>query len=444
MTRTARRAALAAALLAAGCAGGRYALPLEPGRDPAGELARLDAHLEVLSPTDTDLPLLRLERASLLMQLSRYAEAARTLRAADEHLEMLDFTVNSAEVGDYLFSGASGFYRGAPHEKILASTLATWCWLLAGDLEKARVEARRTLSHQDYWIDAERKTAYQNALARLASGLAFEAEGRWNDAYIDYKKAYEIARLPFLEDSLLRLAARLGHSDLARWRKAFGRAPAPIDPGAGEVVLLAALGRAPAKTVERVEIPVSIVRAFHPEVGPHLAGWRLAKFPAVAPRPSAFHDAAAILPDGRRVPAAVVMDVEAQVLARFREERPEMLAKLFSRLAVRVGTVGLAVVTTHKEIRKHTEQGALGDFLRKNAAWVAGALTNAILDAVDKPDLRCWRHLPRVYRAARFALPAGERRITVEAFGPGGRRVIERTVTVEAGKILFLYVAVPE
>lgn len=438
--------ALAAGLLSAGCAGGaRFRLPVDPGRDPAGELALLDAHIGGLPPGNSNLPLLRLERASLLMQMARYAEAAETLRAADDQLEVLDFTTNGAEVGDYLFTGSSGFYRGAPHEKILASTLATWCWLLAGDRDKARIEARRALSHQDYWIDAQRKESYRNALARLASGLAFEEDGKWNDAYIDYKSAFETGKgISFLEDSLLRLAKRLGHSDQARWRKSFGREAAPADPAAGEVVILAALGRAPAKTVEQVEIPGWVLATFHPEVSPYLGGWRLAKYPGVQPRPSAFDRAEAVLADGRRIPAVLAMDVEEQVLARYREERPEMLAKLFSRLVVRVGTVGLVTATAYKETQKRAEEGPLGGFLKQNAAALAAAITNAVLDAVDTPDLRCWRHLPKAYHAARFPMPAGEHRLAIEVSGSGGKRSMERTVTVEPGKIRYVCVVVPE
>lgn len=439
-------AAFGCCLLVAGCVGAaRFSLPADPGKDPAGELALLDAHIGKLAPDHSDLPLLRLERASLLMQMARYAEAAETLRSADDQLEVLDFTVNRAEVGDYLFTGASGFYRGSPHEKILASTLATWCWLLAGDRDKARIEGRRALSHQDYWIDARRKEAYRNALARLASGLAFEEDGKWNDAYIDYKSAFEIGEgIPFLQDPLLRLAGRLGHSDLAKWRRRFGREAVPADPAAGEVVVLAALGRAPVKTVEEVELPGWFLQNLHPEVGPHLGGWRLAKYPGLQPRASAFDRAEAVLPDGRRIPAVLAMDVEGQVLARYREERPEMLAKLFSRLVVRAGTVGLVTVTAYKEARKRTEEGPLGNFLRQNAALVAGTITNAILDAIDTPDLRCWRHLPKAYLAARFPLPSGEHRLVIEVSGAGGRRSMERAVAVEAGKIRYVYVAVPE
>ena len=150
-------------------------------------------------------------------------------------------------------------YRGEGFERVLVHHYQALNYLAEGDKQGALVEVRRanleqTIAlerHERELVKAEKeaekkkiksnsgqyghyfssmdqigaqvKSSFQNAYTFYLSGLIYEANGDYNDAYIDYKKALEIfPQNHFVQFDLLRLAKQLGmQEDLRYFQRKF-------------------------------------------------------------------------------------------------------------------------------------------------------------------------------------------------------------------------------
>src|SRR3569623_772292 len=139
-----------------------------------------------------------------------------------------------------------------------AASNAALNYLALGQLQEARVEA---LQIDTALGQIDKKEPVPAGFAYYLSGLVYEALGEWDDAMIDYRKAYEAYRaypdayhvpLPTsLKEDLVRVAARQGFDDeLARYREEFGLADDAArarSSGKGEVIVVLQTGLAPVK-----------------------------------------------------------------------------------------------------------------------------------------------------------------------------------------------------
>src|SRR4030095_6148192 len=117
---------------------------------PAAAVGQLNGLLsvktaeEVPSSMKGDTALYLLDRPTVLQQIDRYKLSSRDFQIADKQVELLDFSRKAIDqVGRYLFSDDVGPYRAPSYEKLLINTLNMINYLVRGDLQGARVEARR-------------------------------------------------------------------------------------------------------------------------------------------------------------------------------------------------------------------------------------------------------------------------------------------------------------
>ena len=157
-------AALSAGLVLSACAGHagrtveiRSALDaMQPRRALQAVNEELDVKNAEEVPRDLkgDQPILLLDRAMVLMQLDRYQLASRDFQVADKSVEFLDFSRNAVDdLGKYLFSDASGPYKAPAYEKLFINTMNMLSYLARGDLQGARIEARRLAVMQKFIRD---------------------------------------------------------------------------------------------------------------------------------------------------------------------------------------------------------------------------------------------------------------------------------------------------
>jgi len=218
---------VALVLVLAGCRSGDYNTVMAPVTQDYytgnTEGALLRATELVVDASDEDKPLFLMERGIINQRLRDFEASQKDLIAADEQLEVLDFTSDtSGTLLEYTTSADLTLYRGQPHEKILINTLNMINFLSEGQLTGARIEARRAGEMYDYQTEVEERYNYKNGLTMLLYGLTFEASGRPNDAYVAYRKAYELTNAPFLKSKLLHIARDINHSDASRWASEFG------------------------------------------------------------------------------------------------------------------------------------------------------------------------------------------------------------------------------
>jgi hypothetical protein len=140
-------------------------------------------------------------------------------------------------------------YKGDDFEKVLINAMLALNYLGEKKYDDALVECRK-LNDKLYKFRYEGKKNYdQNPFAFYLSALIWESERNWDNAYIDFKKTFELdPGIPYLKEDLIRagLAAHRG-DDVAKWKKEFGAITPANLKELGEVVLVYQQGWGPVK-----------------------------------------------------------------------------------------------------------------------------------------------------------------------------------------------------
>jgi hypothetical protein len=465
MPRTARYrpSQLVAAAIAAGCAAGcaGYAGDVQEIRssllagDAARALTHSDAALEVDEPdqypTDVggDTALLVLERASIKQALGQNESSALDFRVADKNLEVLDLKHDTAgNIGKWLFSDSVTVYKAPPHEKLLLNALNMLNYLSMGDLESARVEARRFTIVQKYLEDT-----YSQAEARLGfgdylAGFTYEMSGRYEQALYHYDRALEAGFDAALEERIRALAAcdpfrteRIEALLAAGDPNATPTCEAPV-PNRGTVLVVASNGLAPYKRAIRIPIGAALVVAGSVMYGPSLgmsdankANELAAKglltwinFPDLTRSRPQFDSLGAAI-DGRPVELSAAEDVTRLVTASWNAIKGALMAAAIVRMITR------AVAA------EATQQGAKAGGAAGGLALLAGLAVEGAMFAADTPDTRSWVTLPSEIFVARVEVPRGRHEVAVAFEGAAGRLVTKKVVDVPPAGFAIVSVA---
>ena len=157
----------------------------------------------------------------------KYAESNSWFEQAAQRMEALDVISVSGTAAEWVLTEQLQPYRGEDFERVLAHYYMALNYVMLGQLQEALVECRRinTLL-QDFNQRYEQKNVYKtDAFALYLSGLIYDAMGELNDAFVDYRNAYETyigdytayygTSAPHdLRENLLRSASALGFADL--------------------------------------------------------------------------------------------------------------------------------------------------------------------------------------------------------------------------------------
>ncbi len=312
-------------------------------------------------------------------------------------------------------------YAGEGYERVFVHQFQAMNYLMSGNLEAAMVEVRRANQEQQYELerfedevaDAEEnareqmgendgfmdsfaslqaaagqvKNSFQNAYTFYVSGVLFEATGKPNNAYIDYKKALEI--FPdniYVQRDALRLAKSLGmREDYARFKKEFTDTSSPLQANEGEIVLMFEHGFAPVKTSVDVSLIIN-------------NGVRSIAFPTYVEQWQAPPLLNVSIADGALMGKAIgetspIVSVQALAAKALVERLPGMMVRQVLRIVAK---------------GKAAEQGGqvLGDF---------GALAINVLNMVtEQADRRSWLTLPHDAQILRSSLPEGQYQLQLQ------------------------------
>lgn len=395
---------------------------------PRAALERLNEELEVDSERDLpqktggDTALLLLDRAMILQQLEEYQLSSRDLQVADKQVEVLDLSRNAAhDVGKYLFSDDVGPYKAPAYEKLLVNTMNMLNYLARGELNGARIEARRLAVMQRYLADSDSKAASLMGPGSYLAGFAFEKSGRTDEALRYYDEALAYGTYASLGEPVSRLLARSGFGS-PRLRAAAARSPAsPGDEGDAELLVLVNYGRVPAKIAKRIPIGLALTYASG-ALSPHevsranyLAGQGLVtwvNFPELGPPDQAYR-APRFMLDGRQAGLEPAVAIDREAIQAWEQARGTVVAGAITRL--------LARVVAGEAVRRTTDDGVLGALLSLG--------TQAALTAADTPDTRSWSTLPARVAIARVRVKPGTHTLDLLAQGVRKRKQIK----VDAG-----------
>ena len=380
---------------------------------------------------------------NLKVSLEDYAQVkdAIVLQEQKAVINLSDIAANSLS---FITNENAIPYIGEPYEHIFLYHFQAMNYLFDNDLQGALVEVRRANEEQTLAlrrhskeldkledekpqrtaqtayqkraffnaykpldsISGRVKNSFQNAYTFYASGVMWEIEGKYNDAYIDYKKALEIfPNNPYLRADVVRLANRLGmREDLARFKTQFKIKKAPLVDNGGELIVFFEQGFAPVKKEIKISIPSR--RGIH-SVAFSTYQNRWQPTPALALKDASNNQ---IL--GTTSPIVYVQALATKALT-------ENLPGLFIRQVLRI----VAKKEAAKEIGKQH-----GD-----TAQIASILFNVV---TERADLRSWLTLPNNAQIFRRTLTAGKRNIRLSS-GTASKHI---PIQIIAGKKTILRV----
>ncbi|MBU6375417.1 MAG: hypothetical protein KGQ59_05435 [Bdellovibrionales bacterium] len=358
------------------------------------------------SPGANDELLYLLDAGLSLHQAGKFEESNAFFVLAEKHVGLNDFTSLSEQAGTLVTSENTKVYRGEDFEKVLIHVYKAMNYSLLGNFEGALVEARLVNRRLEQLKREGEKPYKQNGFARYLSAILYEAEGELNDAYLDYKKTYELEpSFRSVGIDLWRVAAALGfREDLPRWKKAFDLTESEMSresnrvltrrTGLGEIIVIYQNGISPMKTPDP-DFP---------------------SLPRFVARSNPVREAEVEIDGEIKGRTLQLYDIEATAISNLDEKKLAMAAK---RIAGRVVKAAVA-----EGVRRASKNEALGLF------------AELFLVISDQADTRSWNLLPRDLQIFRFSAEPGEHLVRIRPVG--GPELEEKTVKVEAGKKSFL------
>ncbi|HEY4106867.1 MAG TPA: hypothetical protein VGM44_23360 [Polyangiaceae bacterium] len=405
--------------------------------DPRGALKALNEVLDV--PTAKDLPaktggdnaVFLLDRAMVLQELNQYALSSRDLEVSDKQIEILDLSNTAvADIGRYVFSDSAGPYKAPAYEKLMINTINMMNYLTRGDLNGARVEARRLAVMQKYMRDHGDKARSLLGPGSYLAGFVFEKSGKPEDALRYYDEALEYGQYPSLAAPIRRLTQESDYSSprikelLAQNPAAPGDAP---KDGDGELLVIVNFGRVPAKYAKRIPIGLALTYAsgaispYDQERANKLALQGLVtwvNYPELG-RPRGTWTEPSFMLDNQWQPMEGMVAVDLEAERAWDDGRGALVASAITRTISRIlaGEATKAVVGGGD----NSSRGIIGELLSLGV--------QATLTATDTPDTRNWATLPARIAFGRARVSPGTHVVNLNAAG-GHKR---QTVTVEPG-----------
>lgn len=422
-------------LLLAGCAGFSDSTKTARSALDAGNATKalelynkqlkVDSAEQLPDKVEGDNTLLLLERSMVLQQLEKYKLSSRDLEVADKQVEVLDFSRSTVDdIGKYMFSDATGPYKAPFYEKLLINTENMINYLEAGDLNGARVEARRLTVMQSFISDHQGEGEALIGPGSYLAGFIFEKSGNAEEALRYYDEALQFESFQSLAPVVVRLAAQTSYRT-PRIQKVLDAAgpsapAADASDGSGELLVLVNHGRVPAKEAKRIPVGLALTYAsglISPSnaaranelAAQGLVTW--VNYPVLGkerkPAPPK------LTVDGQQQPLELGLAVDSEAVKAWDGARGTLVASAITRMITRVVAGQVA--------RKAGGGGLLGALLSIG--------TQATLTATDVPDTRSWETLPARIDIARLSLPAGKHDVLVLA-GQGDRH---RSIQLEPG-----------
>ncbi len=487
-SRSALGAWVVALSLAVGCA--TYSERTDAARDAlqrgdvSGGVDQLNKFLKVRRSSELpdkwkkDFELVVLERATMLQAQGEYETSARDFEVADKQLELLDISRDGAgKLGKYIYSDSATKFKASPTEKLSINAMNLCNYLVRGDLQGARVEAKRFTVIRNYMRDYDPEHEH-NAFGSYLAGFVYEQLGQADEALRYYDEALQEREFASLRGPIAALSQRGSYrgerirsylpqdvaptptqaptpAPAAAPPPAEAPAPAPAadappvqrpgtaTPGfasigsqpawpafapaktTGELLVVAKTGRVPYKVPKRIPIGLAIGLA-----GAYVTGdttlleygmFKVVTYPELVAHDTVF-DAAALTIDGHALDMDLATDVTSEIVGEYEDMKPKIIGAALTRMIARAAAAeaGRAAGSQSKEA------GGLIGFLA--AAAIEGTMV-----ALDKPDTRSWTTLPARAYVARATVPAGTHEIVVTLTGPGGSERRRATVTVAPG-----------
>ncbi len=343
------------------------------------------------------------EYGTALQVAKDYAESTKAFLLAEKLTEIKDYHSLSRIGSSLVLNEAMMQYKGEDYEKVLLNVFLAINFLMEKNFEGALVETKK-VNQKLYNYKFEAKRDYeQNPFAFYLAALIWESDRNWDSAYIDFKKAYELApEVPYLKEDLIRAARRAQRTeDLNKWKSQFKgvkERPESKDKAYGELVLVYKQGWGP------IKLP-------HPE-------WP--RVPKLFPVFSETQQAKLSVVNGPEELSQKIFSIQDVAIKNLDDAYAGLIAKRVAGIATK------AVVSD--QIRQKNQ--LLGD------------LAEIGLNIADQADLRQWIMLPESLHIAKVYLKAGTHKVLITGLNSAGQSTGETTeeleVEIRGGQKTFL------
>ncbi|PRP90275.1 hypothetical protein ENSA5_66190 [Enhygromyxa salina] len=415
-------------------------------------LAEINRFIKVKDPVElprkwkSETALAILERATILHAMQSWDASASNFQAAEEQLELLDLRSSADEIGRYVFSDAATHYRYTPTEKLSLNGVNLINYLAQGDLDGAKIEAKRFSIMRQYLLDYDPEHAH-GAFGSYLAGFVAERQGNADEALRYYDEALQERELATLRDPIVRLGQRGSYRSERLDRYIGGPAmPAPSaaqpgeDPAAAsedaapaeqpipveaaapaEILVVIKTGRVPYKVPVRIPVGAAIGMAGAFVTGDtrllEHSAMKVVVFPDLEPAGNLF-DSASWTVDQIPVQLDLVSDLGAEISREFDELRPKIIGSAITRLIVRAAAAEGA--------------RAAGNEGNEVVGLLSALAIEGAMVVLDKPDTRSWTTLPDRVWIGRVQVPPGPHTLDIVVSGNGGQE--RRTTEVNVGE----------
>jgi uncharacterized protein len=363
------------------------------------------------------------DKGAVLQMTGDYAGSITYLEQAELKIESLYTKSVTKELSSYFSNDMNLPYEGEDFEQVMVNIMKCLDFMYEGDFDGAQVEARKVDHRLNVIGDRnEGKNIYrEDAFARYLSGIANEAKGDMNDAYIDYKKAYKGFKqynelfgtpIPFeVKKDILRSADAMKFKDeINEFQQEFGdieytRYRDSLEKG--EAVIIVYCGMAPYK-----------ISKFMPHQEKSKDGKRIdtiqVAFPHFTSRGYAIASAEASA-KGEQANDFLAEDINSIAIKSLENKNLLIQLKAIARAVAKF------------QMTKAIDNNGKNKLL--------GLLAGIYSVASEQADTRSWRTLPAAFRMIRLPLEPGKQSIKLKLnMASGDVRELEIPVTIKKGK----------
>lgn len=375
----------------------------------SGQISEAVKELKALADVESDDQLIyTLDYATLLQYSGDLKESNQYFMKALKLIDLFDYQSISRVTGSVLFSEELVQYKGDTFEKIFVNAYLALNFLELNDLDSALVETRRINQKYQVYRQEEKKNFEMNSFASYLSAMIWEADGKYDDAYLAFKSAYAIdSHFGNIREDLVRLARKSQRmEDYKKLKSEFSNVkedPSWYDKSMADVVVIFQNGWGARKD-------------FNPSSP---------RFPVLRSVPSEARNARISIEN----PESGITQYFSQTEFAYSVDNAAMRTLLEdqgSLVARRMGGI-VAKEVAADQIRQKNE--------------LLGLVAKIAMHASDRADLRQWSFLPKEFQMARIRVKPGKYKLrltTQRAYTETtGNSVLEKEFEIRAGKTRF-------
>ena len=377
------------------------------------------------------------DRAMTLHLAGRYEESNMYLEKAEIKIDELFTKSITSEAGAMLTNDNLLPYEGENFEKVMVNVFAALNYVYMGKWDDALVEARKVDHKLNVFNDKyDEKNVYkEDAYARYLTGILYEAKKELNDAFIAYRKAFDVYEEyyrdygtpmpPTLPQDLLRTSEALGMTvEHSSYREKFPHvkwiSQKEFDE-LGELIFFSYNGRSPVKEDYFITVPVhdkngktSFFRMALPKFKPLLNNIAYTNVTLTGPGEGSISQEAFLVED---ITAIAKKNLEDRIV----------------RITAKAAARAISKFLLSRKIKKKAQNNPLASILADIGTTIYSFVS-------EQSDKRSWRTLPDQIMMVRVAIPPGPYTVAVEYYS-AGRNLLHRKeyrVTINSGEKKFL------